>query len=378
MLPRVSSNLRYLKSLFRQYYSTGCLEEPTYIHKREIGVQLIGEKSYRRHLSFPSMTMLYKFIVENPPLHLYYSSAYYDDPSANDMGAKGWRGSDLLFDIDSDHYEGCNSVITFCLKCGKSFEGSYKKCPRCGSGNVVTYPIIGFDCIKRAYNDALKIKTVLKDDYGLSNIKAYFSGNRGFHVKCFDDNIIDLTGDERRELAMYVSLNGLEPSIVFPPITRRKIVVFTTHEYGIRKRVFETLYDKSLIRRRGLYYEADYDDVLVSISDNKVDIDTVVTMDISRLSRFGGSINGKSGLVVLPVSNELPSSYQDFSPWDGTIVIKPLIDFSGLPVLGNKVSLKTGISLRVKTYIGVYLALKGLARIENIDRVEIRKCMIHS
>ncbi len=373
-----SSNLRHLKSLFRQYYSTGCLEEPAYIHRREIGVQLIGEATYRRHLSFPSMTMLYKFIIESPPLHLYYSSAYYDDPSAKDMGAKGWRGSDLLFDIDADHYQGCNNAITFCTKCGKNFEGIHKQCPSCGSTNVIVYPIIGFDCIKRAYNDAMKIQIILKDDFGLKNIKVYFSGNRGFHVKCSDDGILDLTSDERRELAMYISLNGIEPALVFPPITKRKIVIFTSQEYGIRKRIFIDLNRKDLLRRRGALYEADYADVLYSIDDNRVDIDTVVTMDISRLSRFGGSINGKSGLVVSPISEQLLSGYAEFSPWDGTIVIKPIVDFSGLPVLDDKLNLKTGIPIRVKTYVGLYLALKGLAKIENIERVEIRKCMISS
>ena len=37
------------------------------------------------------------------PAHAFFSTAYYDDPAAPTMGAKGWAGADLIFDLDADH-----------------------------------------------------------------------------------------------------------------------------------------------------------------------------------------------------------------------------------------------------------------------------------
>jgi len=75
------------------------------------------------------MTHLYKYILEEKtPIHLYYSSAYYEEPSADKMDLKGWLGSDLIFDIDSDHYPGCDKTLSICIGSGEIYEGKVKEC----------------------------------------------------------------------------------------------------------------------------------------------------------------------------------------------------------------------------------------------------------
>lgn len=111
------NNKFFIKKILREYYSQKPLEEPLYIHKREIAIHSLEDEAYIRHLTFPSITHLYNFILnEKTPLHLYYSSAYYESPSIKKMELKGWTGSDLMFDLDSDHYPGCGKILSICIE----------------------------------------------------------------------------------------------------------------------------------------------------------------------------------------------------------------------------------------------------------------------
>jgi len=75
---------------------------------REFTLQPFDSETYVRHLSFRSPEELRRYVVQKPPLHLYYSSAVYLQPSAPSMEEKGWRGSDPLFNIDADQIPGCS------------------------------------------------------------------------------------------------------------------------------------------------------------------------------------------------------------------------------------------------------------------------------
>ncbi|MCE8425762.1 MAG: hypothetical protein J5U17_08305 [Candidatus Methanoperedens sp.] len=86
------------------YYMTAHLYEPPDFTKREFGFRKNDEKIVR-HKAFSSVQKLRTFLIETAPDHVYFSSSKYADPAVYPMEdkKKGWRGSDLVFDIDYDH-----------------------------------------------------------------------------------------------------------------------------------------------------------------------------------------------------------------------------------------------------------------------------------
>ena len=99
------SVINIFKTLFKHYYRTTNLIEIPHIEQREFAFQLFNSSGMIRHLSFRSIEDLRRFLIEKVPAHVYYSTAYYRYPSAQDMDRKVWLGSDLVFDIDADHLE---------------------------------------------------------------------------------------------------------------------------------------------------------------------------------------------------------------------------------------------------------------------------------
>jgi DNA primase small subunit len=366
-----------LKTLIHRYYSLKPLEEPLYIHMREIALESLEDKKYIRHLGFPSMTHLYDYILKKKtPIHLYYSSAYYESPTIDKMELKGWQGSDLLFDIDSDHYPGCNNVLSFCIGENRFFNEKIKKCPDSGVKPII-YPIITIDCINRAFKDAYRIYTILRDEFSFKDIKIYFSGNRGFHVKVFDDEVRKLSSDERREIASYISMENMKYEKLFPIIGKREkyALLINNREYGIRRRVLEYIIRNKLVENpSSQIIKIPYDTLTSILDDLRINIDIVVTMDVSRLSRFNKSINGKSGLIVhdiKEVSEEFTFTYEDYCPWKGYVTVKPLIDFTGLPIYSDKVNLHRGERITLDACKAIYLFFKGLVNIVSMDKLVI-------
>ncbi len=366
-----------LKTLIHKYYSLKPLEEPPYIHMREIALESLEDKKYIRHLGFPSMTHLYNYILNTKtPIHLYYSSAYYESPTIDKMELKGWQGSDLLFDIDSDHYPGCNNVLSFCISENKFFNEKIKKCPDSGEKPII-YPIITIHCVNKAFKDAYKLYTILHEEFSFKDIRVYFSGNRGFHVKVFDEEVKELTSDERREIASYISMENIRCEKLFPLIGKREryALLINNREYGIRRRVLEYITRNKLVENTGSQIiRMPYDTLTSILDDLRINIDVVVTMDVSRLSRFNRSINGKSGLIVhdiKEVSEEFIFTYEDYCPWKGYVTVKPLIDFTGLPIYNDKINLHRGERITINACKAIYLFFKGLVSIIDMDKLVV-------
>ncbi|MCD6301752.1 MAG: DNA primase, partial [Staphylothermus sp.] len=285
-----------------------------------------------------------------------------------------WLGSDLIFDIDADHYQGCDKTIYICISENKVFEEKISQCPK-SNEKPLAYSLLSSECLERAFVDVKKLYSILRDEFGFKDIAVYFSGNRGFHVKVFDENVWSLTSDERREIASYISLEGFELFRVFPSIGKRTpYILLSSREYGIRKRVLKHVIEKNIGEKTGAYVKVSVDEAERIINELKIDIDAVVTMDISRLSRFGNSINGKSGLIVkrIDINSFDKFDFLDYCPWEGVVRIKPLVDISGLSIYDNIVNLKKGLTFDIDACLGLYLVFKGLARLVNIDRVGVR------
>jgi DNA primase large subunit len=108
---------------FRGYYSrlpAEQLDVKDFV-RREYALLHFGDQKMIRHLSFGGVSELKRSLVEGVPANVYYSSAYYRNPQADDMNAKGWEGADLIFDIDADHIRtDCKDEhdTWACLDCG--------------------------------------------------------------------------------------------------------------------------------------------------------------------------------------------------------------------------------------------------------------------
>lgn len=320
-LPQELNKIIY--TLFKEYYGKASLELPSDMELREFAYQPFGKDTYVRHLSFNSEVELKTFLQNNVPLHLFFSSARYQIPSAKEMEEKGWMGADLQFDIDAD--EICEvKRLNFCPVCGSIVEG--EKCPK-DNVETVEYQEISKECLERAYQDALIVYDILKQDFGFSpNI--YFSGNRGFHiyVECYGDCAL-LSSEERKEIVNYIQGIGVPKYKGSEP-----------EDPGWAGR-----------QAKGI---------------NSSVIDEQVTIDVKRLVRIPGSIHGKSGLVVKRISraNNFELS-KDLSPFTGHVVFIPYIS-GEFQILGEKIKLDRGVPIKIEASLGIYAHLKGLGEVK--------------
>ena len=326
-----------MKEIFREYYSNLRYEIPDLLGSREIGFIPFGGTMIR-HRSLRGREELGKFLTSIVPRHMYYSLAYYDHPTKRSMQEKGWKGAELIFDLDADHLEGASSM---------------------------TYEQI-LDEVKK--HTLRLIFTFLIGILGISedSIKLYFSGGRGYHVHVQDDGIYRLDSNSRREISNLVRGEGVtlssllnvhdtfrrDPSGWFSLIdtdivhlyegirknlpdsiaklktilkkedqvekylsslekfarmegnTARKVDIFPTP--GIRK--YAAMGPKDLEICEWIARE--------TINRTKCEIDEPVTTDVHRLIRFPGSLHGKTGLAVTRIQLH---DLEKFNPLDSAI-----------------------------------------------------------
>ncbi|MDX1612647.1 MAG: DNA primase catalytic subunit PriS, partial [Candidatus Thermoplasmatota archaeon] len=93
----MDATLAWARSLFRRYYRRHAVLLPPRYGRREFGFIFLGEKGMQRHTGFDTRKDLSQFMAAKGPAHAYYSVAYYEQPDATDMEAKGWMGADLIF-----------------------------------------------------------------------------------------------------------------------------------------------------------------------------------------------------------------------------------------------------------------------------------------
>lgn len=313
-----------IKALFRHYYSNSKLDLPNDMELREFALQPFGLDTYIRHLSFHSEEELRQYITNvNVPLHLFYSSARYQLPNAKNMEEKGWMGSDLLFDIDSDHICSLRS-IRFCPICGNQVSG--EKCDR-DNVEALEYIEMTNECISKGLEEARKLVEILENDFGLKP-KVYFSGNRGFHVQvdCYGDCAL-LDSDDRKEIVDYITGYGV-PN--YPNADSNSPGWVGRKNRGIKG----------------------------------VMIDEQVTIDTKRLVRIPNSLHGKSGLIVKELDSlDNFSLDESLSPFDGYVAFLPYLNIE-TEALGRRIKLNRGTPIRIEASIGVYLHLKNLGEVK--------------
>jgi len=341
----MDNNSRFLLKSFRKYYKENSPIMPDRFTKREFGFMFFDRQMVQRHMGFPTPEELSRFMVAQVPSHSYYSTAYYRRPSAPTMEEKDWLGADLIFDLDADHLEGAEkmSYAEMLLKIKEEM---------INLTDSFLFSDLGF---------------------GDESVKITFSGGRGYHAHIPSQDVLALGTHERRELVDYITCSGLNIDWVFPfhkvvtsqvktsagsrkNIARDRLIP-PQEAGGWRRRMRSGLMDlvndvcdldpKVLKREypslsasnvrtlakvqedvrasRKVLFEKNTmatldrstQELLVKIMAEDVapslsaEVDKPVTPDIKRIIRLPGSVHGKTGLRVTPLSRD---GLTDFDP----------------------------------------------------------------
>ncbi|HET6590791.1 MAG TPA: DNA primase small subunit domain-containing protein [Candidatus Nitrosocosmicus sp.] len=372
----------WLESMFKEYYfkSNSNIETDSFFSEREFGFKLFDGK-IRRHLTFRDHKELFANIMRYVPSDIYCSSARYQNPTAN-MEDKGWKGSDLIFDIDGkDLNLACAKVhnLTHCKQCNGFTNGIFSKCSICESSLVEMIDLPCKKCISALKVEVNKLVTILLDDFGIKKdtLYIYFSGNNGFHIKVVDDVFFNSSSQKRRAYIQYLQgkdfiidnlgfkINKINNEVTILPNKtlfnsgwRARIL----HELGLKTRnhkLDERSFNK-IIHFNNTHETTLYHYILEKISNFAVRIDPSVTMDVHRIFRLSGTINSKSGLIKTVCNN-----IQTFDPFVDACVIGDSITKVNskvslkLSLNNRRFEIKVGIN-RVPEFVAVYLVLKHL------------------
>jgi len=361
-------SLNFVKRLFQAYYKEqrDLFPSVSNLERREFAFIPWENSIMIRHLGFSSINLLTNYLVQNVPKHMYSSASLYELPDASTMEYKNYIGCDLVFDIDADHLEiSCKKTHDFwqCQTCNNHGVGEAPlECKNCNSKKFNKLNWICEECLKQAKREVFKlIDDFLVDDFGIEkkNCSILFSGHRGYHVHLEDENLRNLTSQERREIADYITgknislrIFGLDASkesihnlnqyrVGWP----RKIILLLRNMLSIDNEVklrnqlnryhFKKPQIDALISQKGYIIENINDQrqtiwpvsnfgpaswvklVNELINEIGAGIDIPVTIDIHRLIRYPNSLHGGSGFKVIEINyNDL----EKFDPFSDPVV----------------------------------------------------------
>jgi DNA primase small subunit len=359
-----------------------------------------------RHKSFRGVADLAAFLETTVPSDVYYSSAYYEHPAA-EMEGKGWLGADLVFDIDADHIPtSCGKVHDswVCSECGFAGRGpSPEKCPVCGEARFSAKTWICDACLESAKDETGKLIGMLTEDFGFAEkeVKAYFSGNRGYHVHVENESVRSLDSLARKGIVDYVI--GLGFSIRLHGTVERGRVVVDESSHGWKRRIakgIETfleetspdrLEESGLNKRGADFLKKNRKRLLEDLRKNRyldvkgvgaeswkklvewiasqeaARIDTVVTTDTHRLIRLARSLHGKTGLMKAEASL---STLDSFDPLREAVAFKEgqvFVDVAEAPEfrIGDTIygPFKKATRTELSTAAALFLCCKGVAKV---------------
>ena len=373
-------NSRFLLKAFRRYYKNNAPVLPERFTKREFGFMFFDRNFVQRHLGFTKADEIRRFLIAQVPSHCYYSTAYYKTPAAPTMEEKEWMGADLVFDLDADHLKGAEKM---------------------------TYTEMLAQIKKEMIN---LVDSFICGDlgFGEKEVKIVFSGGRGYHAHVSSPKVLSLGSPERREIVDYVTSKGLDLDWVFPEkrtttssvkigsqtlknvaadrlvpgassggwryrmreglaAVAADIVSMDTKEFKKKYPSMAKTADKTLInvqkdvsssknsmferdtmatltkRSQELLMKIMSEDVMITLAG---EVDEPVTADTKRLIRLPGSVHGKSGLRVTPLSR---SELTDFDPLRDAVPK----EYSSEPV---KITMKRDSEITIR---GERMSLKG-------------------
>jgi len=372
----------YLKDSFSDYYRRKNVKLIIdRVGRREWAFQHFDSPAMIRHIA-ADRNSLGPWLAKGPR-HVYNSSAYYRDPTAP-MPEKGWLGAELIFDIDCDHLPNASSL---------GFEKSLE---------------LSKDEVIRLVDD------FLMEDLGFEekDMAIAFSGSRGYHVHVKDRRVLGLSSKDRREIMDYIRGLNIDPRRFLREvqsgeslslrllseggwgrrakgymISRLRKIGEMGREDGIKElmhskgvgrisaeKIHSALYERGGIEKiengvldlfhgsgrrdfwQGLFFECS--------QKLSVHVDEHVTADVSRLIRSIGSLNGKSGLKVTPLTRE---EVDDFDPLvdgvvfdDEKVKIRAKEDFD-FGLMGERFKMKKEASENVERHAAIFAMCRGYA-----------------
>jgi len=380
----------YLRGRFGDHYRQASVTPPPAANEREWGfipwTDGPGETMVR-HRSLLDLGEIEDFLGRRKPRHVYFSAGRYDEPSASTMSDKGWRSSDLVFDLDADHLP---SVVLG--------EDSYA------------------EMLKKCKDALLRLLDFLQDDFGFEDLTVVFSGGRGYHVHVRDERIRHLERDARREIVDYVRGIGLE----FDELVDEESVAGTAGRSSpAQKRTLSTEggwsarahrhmlsivdellameeadaldrlqeYDgigegkatAALNAARSNYEQLESGNIDVHpafyqlakillhevVAADNAPIDEPVTTDTNRLIRLPGSLHGGSGLEVQRIDRDELDAFDPLvdpvpETFRGHDITVEVTDGGLVELDGDSFTLEAG-NQTVPEHVGVFLMARGRA-----------------
>jgi DNA primase small subunit len=344
----------FLRRTYREHYFKhhDDVEVPTMIQNREFGYIPFG-KRMTRHLSYSSPGELAADLVKQAPSSVFCSNAVYSNPTLA-MDEKGWRGAELIFDIDASSIPtGCMHKHSYwtCKACGKVIRSAERPqcCPKCEGTSTAQLHWSCAECLGATKDHVSRLIGFLTRDFGVpsAGIRVYFSGNRGYHLHVEDERFEGMDQSARAEIANYVKGTGL-----VRPQGSSSAPVGATGRGGWLERT-ATPASKNQPQR--------LEQVIGALGSR---IDESVTTDIHRIFRMPGTLHGSSGLLKMRV-HDLEGFRPDYDP----VVLgdeEVTLSVQGSPAFslrGRTFGPYSSEEPELPTYAATYLMTKGLARI---------------
>jgi DNA primase small subunit len=369
--------IRFLKATYREHYfrDSDRIEFPGKIQEREFGYMPFGGGMVR-HLAFRSAGEAVAEIVRQAPSSVYCSNALYESPSLP-MEEKGWKGAELIFDIDaSDIPTPCKREhdVWFCHDCSsKGRLPRPQRCPNCAQANIEEIHNVCEVCLEAAKDHAIRLIRLLTEDFSVQPgaMTTYFSGNRGYHLHVHDSRFDPLDAVSRAEIADYVRGAGMLIPQGFVLSLRRSQRLEETAALANRGwlgRIAKFLSSSSSPslpqpeakeKKDGIHAQINR-----AIEAQVSRVDPSVTTDIHRVFRMPGTLHGSTGLLKIKVK-----SLERFKPLSDPVVlgstrVKVSVNYSPQFTLnGEMLGPFKSESVSIPTYAAVYLLARGLAEV---------------
>jgi len=341
----MDENSAFLMKVFKGYYKNNPPVLPERFGRREFGFMFFDRTFVQRHIGFTKADDVRRFLASQVPSHCYYSTAYYREPSAPTMEEKKWLGADLIFDLDADHLKGAENM-------------SYSEMLAKIKDEMMNL-VDSFICGDLGFND--------------DEVKIVFSGGRGYHAHVSSPKVLSLGSPERREIVDHITSKGLNIDWAFPKkgsvtssvkvggqervnVTVDRLIpgkdsggwrlrlrdgladavedVISMGPKDLKKKYpsIVKISDKTLsgvqndisVKKNAIFerntmavlskkgqeilMKIMFEDVVISLAG---EVDEPVTADVKRLIRLPGSVHGKSGLRVTPLTRD---ELTDFDP----------------------------------------------------------------
>ena len=344
-----------------------------------------------RHKSLLDLGSLDAWLSDTKPQHVYYSSARYERPEAAAMSDKGWKGADLIFDLDADHLRDAEPDDTYAEMLAKCKEALF---------NLLSF---------------------VEGDLGFEDTLVVFSGGRGYHIHVYDDRVQGLGSDARREIVDYVKGTGFRAEYAFSSETvagseqdewthgrksttelqhlrggawserirdwlvgyAEDVAAMSDEEALVHLREYQNVGEKKA--RKLLEVFRDRRDEISSgnldvargtrgfwetllrraVDETSAETDEPVTTDTRRLIRLPGSLHGGTGLRVAPLGRDELEAFEPlrdavvFSDREQTVVADEAVEFE---VGGRRFNTEAG-EISLPEYAAVFGMLRGDLRL---------------